>query len=105
MTPPQYMAALARANEVRDARTRVKQDLRTGRTTLADAMGKECVQSMTVEALLCSQRRWGSGRVQRLLHNLACLDTPVVISENRRVGTLTDREREALLQACVEVRG
>ena len=43
-------------------------------------------QSMSVSDLLMSQKRWGRTRCRRLLISLG-------IPENKRVGTLTERQR------------
>jgi len=87
------MAALGRANEIRVARSEVKRAIREGRLSIAQALDEECVASMTVEALLCSQRRWGPARALRVLRALG-------VSPTRCVGELTNRERRVLSQAC-----
>jgi hypothetical protein len=45
---------------------------------------------MTVADLLLSQRRWGPTRCRRLL-----LEIP--LSENKTVGSMTERQRRALV--------
>ena len=44
---------------------------------------------MSVSELLMSQRRWGRARCRRLLLSLG-------IPENKRIGTMTERQRFAL---------
>lgn len=95
MTPPQYMQALARAQEVRFARAEVRHAIRGGRMTIREALAMECCQSMPVGVLLAYQHRWGSHRVRRVLHRMS-----VVVGETRLVRDLTDRQREALIGAC-----
>jgi hypothetical protein len=46
-------------------------------------------RSMELSELLMSQKRWGRERCRRLLLSLG-------IPENKQVGTLTDRQRDAL---------
>ena len=58
-------------------------------------MIRECpweTESMTLAELLTSQRRWGRTRARKFLLGLA-------LSENKRLGTLTSRQRVAALAA------
>jgi hypothetical protein len=53
---------------------------------------RECpweTESMTLAELLISQRRWGRTRSRKFLLALA-------LSENKRLGTLTERQRQLL---------
>ena len=45
--------------------------------------------SMSISDLLMSQKRWGRTRCRRLLVSLS-------VPENKQVGTLTERQRDAL---------
>jgi ribosomal protein S13 len=47
---------------------------------------------MTLAELLTSQRRWGRTRARKLLQSLG-------LSENKRLGTLTSRQRALLSSA------
>ena len=88
----QRFRALHRANWVRLARAEVKQRIRTGAVTAAEVI-LECpseVANMSVSDILMSQSRWGETRCRRLLLSVS-------IPEDKRVGTLTDRQREALV--------
>ena len=88
---PQHMRALARANEVRLARADLKRRIGQGEVTVA-AVVLACpweAESMTISDLLMSQRRWGTTRCRKLL-----LGIPM--SENKTVGSMTDRQRGAL---------
>jgi hypothetical protein len=98
VSPAQNMLALERANEIRLARSEVKHKIAEGRMTVAEALGEECCQSMTVGALLCCQHRWGRARMLRFLSRLM-----VPIGEARRVDALTERQRRALVGTCPRI--
>ena len=88
---PQHLRALARANEVRLARAELKRQVADGEITAAHVI-LECpweAASMTVSDLLTSQRRWGSTRCRKLLASIP-------MSENKTVGSMTERQRQAL---------
>jgi hypothetical protein len=88
---PQHLRALARANEVRLARAELKRQVADGEISAAHVI-LECpweAASMTVSDLLTSQRRWGSTRCRKLLQS-------VPMSENKTVGSMTERQRQAL---------
>ncbi len=92
---PQHMQALARANRVRLARAELKRAIGRGDVDVAEIVG-DCpweAESMTLAELLTSQRRWGRTRARKFLLGLA-------LSENKRLGTLTDRQRALL---CAEL--
>jgi hypothetical protein len=91
---PQHMQALARANRVRLARAELKRSIGRGEVDVAEVI-RECpweTESMTLAELLTSQRRWGRTRARKLLQALA-------LSENKRLGTLTPRQRAMLAGA------
>jgi hypothetical protein len=100
--PTQYMTALERANKVRLARSEVKRQLQDGSMSLDGALEHPAVQTMPVGFLLEAQRGWGPAKVRRMLGRLRFYVPPVVVSELRRVGDLTERERAAIVQACKE---
>src|SRR3954465_1971788 len=88
---PQHLRALARANEVRLARAELKRQVADGEISAAHVI-LECpweAASMTVSDLLTSQRRWGSTRCRKLLASIP-------MSENKTVGSMTERQRKAL---------
>ena len=94
MSPgPQHMQALQRANAVRLARAELKRRVAIGEITAADViLGTPWeAASMTVSDLLTSQRRWGHTRSRKFLQ---CIP----MSENKTVGSMTDRQRHALAQ-------
>ncbi|HSR93775.1 MAG TPA: hypothetical protein VLK56_02830 [Solirubrobacterales bacterium] len=91
---PQHMQALARANRVRLARAELKRSIGRGEVDVAEVI-RDCpweTESMTLAELLTSQRRWGRTRARKLLQTVA-------LSENKRVGTLTPRQRALLTTA------
>ena len=91
---PQHMEALARANEVRLARAALKRTIAAGSRNAADVI-LDCpweVESMPVGELLASQRRWGTTRSRKFI-------TALSMSENKKIGTLTDRQRKLLATA------
>jgi hypothetical protein len=95
---PQHMRALARANEVRLARAELKRQVGAGRTTAAEVVAT-CpweAQSMPLIELLSAQRRWGRARSRKLIVQTG-------LTENKHIGTLTERQRR-LLSAALEAR-
>jgi hypothetical protein len=93
------MEALARANRVRLARAELKRSIARGDVDAAEVI-KDCpweTESMTLAELLTSQRRWGRTRARKFLISLA-------LNENKRLGTLTSRQR-LLLATELAARG
>jgi len=88
---PQYMQALARANEVRLARAGLKRRVASGEISVPEVLlGMPWeAENMTISDLLMSQRRWGHTRCRKLLMQ-------VPVSENKTVGSMTERQRRAL---------
>ena len=94
---PQHMQALARANRVRLARAELKRSIARGETD-ASTVVRDCpweTESMTLAELLTSQRRWGRTRARKFLLGVA-------LNENKRLGTLTPRQRALLATALSE---
>lgn len=90
---PQYMQALQRANEVRLARAGLKRRVASGELGAAEVLLGAYweAENMTISDLLMSQRRWGHTRCRKLLMQ-------VPVSENKTVGSMTERQRRALAQ-------
>jgi hypothetical protein len=88
---PQYMQALAKANEVRLARAGLKRRVSDGEINAAEVILGNFweAENMTISDLLLSQRRWGHTRCRKLLMQ-------VPMSENKTIGSMTDRQRQAL---------
>jgi hypothetical protein len=85
------MQALEHANRVRLARAALKRSIARGDVQASHVI-RNCpweTESMTLAELLTSQRRWGRTRSRKFLLALA-------LSENKRLGTLTDRQRQML---------
>jgi hypothetical protein len=90
---PQHLKALEQANRVRLARAELKRQVAAAETTAAEVV-LECpwqASSMELSDLLMSQRRWGRARCRRLLLSLG-------LPENKHLGTLTPRQRRALVE-------
>jgi hypothetical protein len=87
------MQALQRANAVRLARAELKRRVAVGEICAADVIldAPWEAESMTISDLLTSQRRWGHTRCRKFLQ---C----VPMSENKTVGSMTDRQRHALAE-------
>jgi hypothetical protein len=88
---PQHLRALEHANHVRLARAELKRKICLGQVSVADMVSSPPreIESMSISELLMSQRRWGRARCRRLLLSLD-------LSENKRIGTFTERQRHAL---------
>jgi hypothetical protein len=83
------MQALEHANRVRLARAALKRSIAGGEVAASEVV-RDCpweTESMTLAELLTSQRRWGRTRSRKFLLALA-------LSENKRLGTLTSRQRQ-----------
>lgn len=97
-TTPQHIRALEQANRVRLARAELKRQVAEGETTVAEVV-RTCpwaVERMAIAELLLSQHRWGRQRCRRFLAQFP-------LSETKTVGSMTDRQREALaakLEEC-----
>jgi len=88
---PQHLRALHHANRVRLARAELKRRVASQQLSAAEVVA-ECpweAASMEISDLLMSQRRWGRARCRRLLLSLG-------LPENKQIGTLTARQRQAL---------
>lgn len=93
------MQALNRANEIRLARAELKRKLKADETTVSEVLEEmpDCIHSMLVIELLGAQRQWSKNRSRKLLHELA--EHGVAhISEWRKCGALTDRERRIIAE-------
>jgi hypothetical protein len=85
------MRALAQANRVRLARAELKRQVAEGEASVADVV-LSCrweAESMTISDLLMSQHRWGRTRCRRFLASIP-------MSETKTVGSMTERQRNAL---------
>src|SRR3954471_17710975 len=93
---PQHLKALEQTNRVRLARAELKRQVASEETTAAEVV-LGCpweASSMELSDLLMSQRRWGRARCRRLLLSLG-------LPENKHIGTLTLRQRRALVELLI----
>jgi hypothetical protein len=94
---PQHIRALEHANRVRLARAALKRAVGAGDLNAAQVV-RSCpweAETMSVSELLRSQSRWGRTRTRKFL-------LPLAVNENRQLGRLTLRQREALAGALDE---
>ncbi len=91
---PQCMQALARANEVRLARARLKRAVGASERCVIEVVRDIPweAETMPIGELLCSQRRWGRARSRKLL-------TSIHMSEAKPLGSLTPRQQRLLVGA------
>ncbi|MEC4612879.1 integration host factor, actinobacterial type [Tsukamurella tyrosinosolvens] len=94
LTPEQRADALAKAAAVRAARAAIKNQLKTGATTLAavlDRADEPAVGKMRVASLLEALPKIGKVKAAEIM-------TELEIAENRRVAGLGERQRTALVE-------
>ncbi|MDP9408275.1 MAG: hypothetical protein M3P95_10540 [Actinomycetota bacterium] len=93
LTPEQRAAALEKAAEARRVRARLKVELKSSTTTLAELLAAgetdETIGKLKVSALLEAMPGVGKVKAQRIMEELQ-------ISPNRRVRGLGVKQREAL---------
>lgn len=90
LTDEERSRALELAMQARRERTRLKQYMKAGRVSLADALGEECARRLPVRQLIASVPGIGVSKAERIMLALH-------IAQNRRAGGLGPRQREALL--------
>jgi hypothetical protein len=97
ISSPQHMQALARANEVRLARAALKRQVAAGTMEARDIVLEVPweAESMSVSELLSAQRRWGRQRSRKLI-------VAAGLTETKRLGTMTERQRGILARALDE---
>ena len=92
LTPEQRTAALAKAAEARTARAEIKQRLKMGSMTLAEALDSDDVNvgKLKVVSMLESLPGVGKVKARKLMEEIG-------IADNRRVQGLGGQQRKALL--------
>jgi DNA uptake protein ComE-like DNA-binding protein len=92
LTPEQRAAALAKAAEARAARAEIKQRLKMGSISLADALGSSDsnIGKLKVVSLLESLPGVGKIKARRIMEEIG-------IADNRRVQGLGAQQRQSLL--------
>jgi hypothetical protein len=83
------MSALEIANRTRMEKSRLKTRINLGELEVSDAIWQADFPNMTMGELLGAQHRWGYQKVRRLCHAAG-------VTETKRIGTLTDRQRKAI---------
>lgn len=89
---PQNLAALAKANEIRETRARLLRELAAGQLTITDLLHEPSMATCTVYRMLVTQRYWGPGRATRTLNSIH-------MTTALTVGNLTNRQQPLLLEA------
>jgi hypothetical protein len=87
----QRMQALEKANKARLAAADIKARIKSGDLSVAEAFDAEGAPHITIYALLCAQTRWGHHKTIQLLKRIP-------VGEHRRLDTLTEREKHAILE-------
>lgn len=85
----QPLLALSAANQNRLGMSQVRAEMRAGLLTAIGALDDPRAQPMPLGRLLRSQPKWGDVKARYVLREL-------MVSEQRRVRDLTDRQRDAL---------
>jgi hypothetical protein len=91
------MRALAYGNSVREDRRALKDELREGRMTFADALEDDRARDIVVWKLLAHLPRWGTFKINEL--SLRLIREGVVIGYGTRIRRLTVRQRLAIIAA------
>ena len=94
LSPEQRAAALEKAAEIRKARAELKEQLKQGKTTLADVLDRaerdDVVGKLKVSAVLQALPGIGKIRATQIMEKLK-------IADSRRLRGLGDQQRKALL--------
>ena len=94
LSPEQRAAALEKAAEVRKARAELKEQLKSGKTTLAAVLDRaeedEVVGKLKVSAVLQAMPGIGKIRANQIMERLK-------IADSRRLRGLGEQQRKALL--------
>lgn len=89
-TDEERSRALELAMQARRERTRLKQYMKAGKVSIAEALDNEYARRIPVRQLLASVPGIGASKAERIMLALH-------IAPNRRVGGLGSRQRDALL--------
>lgn len=94
LSPEQRAAALEKAAEIRKARAELKDQLKSGKTTLASVLDRaendDVVGKLKVSAVLQAMPGIGKIRANQIMEKLK-------IAESRRLRGLGEQQRKALL--------
>jgi hypothetical protein len=98
----QSEGALARANEIRGARAAVKRAVCEGTTTVGAVLEARCCSSMLLFDLLCLRpdlRSRARGLRKSVQVQVGEMLAEWRISESRRIGELTERQRRLISES------
>ena len=93
LSPEQRAAALEKAAEIRKARAELKDQLKSGKTSLAEVLGRaedDVVGKLKVSAVLQALPGIGKIRATQIMEKLK-------IADSRRLRGLGEQQRKALL--------
>ena len=103
---PQHLDALQRANAVRDRQATIKRRVKEGRLHVdallvgaadLDDDERAALERLTVGSLILAARKVGTTRLGLILAGASRRVTPpTIISDRKRIGALTVRQRHAL---------
>jgi hypothetical protein len=105
ITAQQRREAIARANTVRRSQYALKSAIRAHELSIPAALGDPRADALAVESLLLAQYGWGgwrAGKALRLAGQLLWGRGTPPFPGARYVGSLSERERAAIVQACKE---
>ena len=95
MTEEQRQAALEKAKETRRARAEVREQLKTGKLSAKDALGRRedpIVGKIKVSQFIQSFPGFGKAKAEKLMEEIG-------IAENRRLSGLGEKQVDALVKA------
>lgn len=101
MASTQSIEALARANKYRLARAELKKEIARGDVPITFVLGNpipDWLEGMQIGELLRAQVRWGKTRSRKLLRQCA-------ISEIKKIGTMTIRQRQLVVRMLQITKG
>lgn len=94
LTPEERQAALEKAKAARLKRAKVREDLKTGKTTLKKVLAKKddpIIGRMKVSTLIETLPGYGKAKAEKIMKELD-------IAESRRLKGLGERQQKALLE-------
>ena len=94
LTPAERAAALEKAKQARAARAELREQLKSGKTTLADVLAKkddEIIGRMKVTTLIETLPGYGKAKAEKIMTELG-------IAPSRRLRGLGERQTAALLE-------
>ena len=103
MSETQRLMALERAQAVRKSMALLRRQIANGEITVKDAVVHKDLRTMRVSELVLRQPGYGETRLRQILKAAANhLDQAFPLNGEKTLGTLSDRQKAALVQACRE---